>query len=205
MNERYQLVTAVSAILLAVIFPIYWVSEFWQISERGGAAVYQNISTLSAGDLVFLIIGALGTLIYLGLKRFLNQRYAYHSADLILILLAVTTAVFTLGTLFMDLITHFFGDQLFLSWHMGSYNGVTVSLFISLIVFGVLDLVLGILLITHAKQMSGAMLAFAILTLIQGIVEITVIFALSTIFIYPLAMLVLAVNLLSRPQELEVV
>ena len=205
MSEQYNVITAMAAFLLAILFPIYWVGEFWHIAESGGAAVYRNVSTLSLSDLLFLLNGVLGIFVYLGIKRFLNERYAFSKADVVFVLLVIVTAVFTVGTLAMDATLHFYGDQLFLGWHVATLNGVTVSLIVSLVVFGILDLILGVMLLSNAKEMSGGVVAFAIITIIQGVVEFTVIFSLTTIVVYPIALLVIGIVMLIKPQELEVV
>ena len=205
MNDKSTQLTAIAALLLAFLFPMYWLREFWQIAEHGGEAIYRNASTLSWSDGLFLFNGFLSVFVYLGFKRFLNDRFAFNHVDIPLILLAVVTGVFTLGTLAMDAVLHFYGDQLFLSWHLNSVNGIAITLIISLVFFGVLDLVLGIMLLIQARTLGGGILAFAIITVIQGVVELSIVFAYSTVAVYPVALIVLAITLLQRPQELEVV
>ncbi len=205
MNDTQHSATAISALVLAFLFPVYWITEFWDVAKHGGEAIYRNVSTLNPWDFLFLLTGVLSVIVYLGFRRFLNQRFGVHQVDIPLLLLAVVTGVFTIGTFSMDAFMHFFGDQLFLAWHTNTINGVTITMLISTVVFGALDILVAVILLSQASKLSSGLVAFGILTLIQGVTEFTVVFAFSVVAVYPVALIVLAIVIIQKPQELEVI
>lgn len=205
MNDNRYLAPAISAIMLAILFPIYWISQFWVVGSDGGETLYMNLTRLNPSDLVFLIIGVLNIYVYLAFKRFLNDRHAFSGADIPITLIVIVVAVYTFGSLATDTLMHFFGDNLQLPWHQATLNGNTVAMLVSTFVFGVLDILLGVFLFTQARNFSHVLKAFAVIIIIQGAFELTVVFGFLAFALFPVALTLLAILFVRQPDELDVV
>ena len=185
MNSDY-LPGGIAAILLAILFPTYWLIEIGWFVQSG-----EIRAQLGVLDLVYVTVGGLAAFVFFSLKRFLNDRFAYHGADLILTVL-VGLAI---------------GSYL-LTWTLGylEFEYAFSALFIgSLIAFGALDIMLGIWLIRAKEELSGGLKAFAVFSLVLGFCEITVVLSLGAIVIYPIYLVILAVVFLRQPEELQIV
>ncbi len=105
----------------------------------------------------------------------------------------------------MDLIMQLFGHQLHLPWHNGAVNGNVILTFSTLIVFGVLDVVLGVILLTKSAELSPLIKVFAVITIIQGIMEVTVILSPVTFIIFPVALILLSILFIKQPEALDII
>ena len=199
-NNRF-LFPAIAAMVLALLFPIYWYTQFGNMTS-GGEALIRDLSGLNPSDLVFLLIGILNVYIYLSLKKFLNERHEFNAADIPLVLLIVTVSIFVFGSLLLDSFMYFFGTRLNFPSHEGLVDGNIAALIISTIVFGGLNIALGFILFT---RFLGTLKAFAVVLMIEGFFEVTVIFSVISIVIFPLTLIILAILFLREPEVLEVV
>ena len=178
-NNRF-LFPAIAAMVLALLFPIYWYTQFGNMTS-GGEALIRDLSGLNPSDLVFLLIGILNVYIYLSLKKFLNERHEFNAADIP------------------------FGTRLNFPSHEGLVDGNIAALIISTIVFGGLNIALGFILFTRSREFLGTLKAFAVVLMIEGFFEVTVIFSVISIVIFPLTLIILAILFLREPEVLEVV
>tara|TARA_R110001606_G_scaffold398832_2_gene579123 strand:- start:402 stop:1016 length:615 start_codon:yes stop_codon:yes gene_type:complete len=202
-NNRF-LFPAIAAMVLALLFPIYWYTQFGNMTS-GGEALIRDLSGLNPSDLVFLLIGILNVYIYLSLKKFLNERHEFNAADIPLVLLIVTVSIFVFGSLLLDSFMYFFGTRLNFPSHEGLVDGNIAALIISTIVFGGLNIALGFILFTRSREFLGTLKAFAVVLMIEGFFEVTVIFSVISIVIFPLTLIILAILFLREPEVLEVV
>jgi len=74
-----------------------------------------------------------------------------------------------------------------------------------LFLFGVVDLLIGIFLLANATELPSLLKAFAVLSIIQGVLGITVILAALLIFIFPVTLIILALLFLRKPESIEIV
>lgn len=205
MTQNKFLFPAIAVIALALLFPVYWSAHFLSMSAGGSKALIQDLAGLNPSDLVFLLIGVLHVYTYFSLKKFLNERHAFSGADIPLILLIATVSVYVFGSLVSDTIMHIFGGQIYFPSESSLVNGNTAALIISTIVFGGLNIALGFILLTQSREFLGTLKTFAIVQIIQGIFELTVIFSFVTIVIFPLALIILAILFIREPEVLEVI
>lgn len=205
MNDNNYTLPAISAISLAVLYPVYWFNQYWNISNNPGAHLYGDVSGLNLSDGILLLIGIITIYVYSSIKRFLEERHAYSGANIPLTLLIICTAIFTFGSLSIDLLMHLFGNQLHLPWHNGAITGSMILTFSTLIVFGVLDIVLGVVLLTRSHEFSALLKAFAIITIVQGIMEVTIVLSPITFIVFPVALVIISVLYLKQPEALEVI
>ena len=205
MNENRHLFPALAAIALAVLFPLYWFDRFVQMNKSHGVEFYNDVVGLSFADAVFLLIGLLMVYVYFSLKKFLNDRFGFSEANIPLTLLMISAAVYVFGSLAVDAAMQFAGHRLHLPWHKVVLEANVTALMVSTIIFGVLDIVLGIMLFMKARTVSSVLTIFAILTVIQGLLELTVFLSPAVFVVYPVALIFLAIMFLRRPEVLEIV
>lgn len=81
-------------------------------------------------------------------------------------------------------------------------TGVT---FACLIAFGVIDIVIGVILLTKGNELPSTLKVLAVISIIQGILELSVILFFLVIITFPIYMIILAIYFLRKPETLEVV
>ena len=75
----------------------------------------------------------------------------------------------------------------------------------SIIIIGIVDFLIGILLLMKSNEAPTVLKVFAIMSVIQGVVGMTVFLAGILIFIFPLTLIVLAMFFLRKPESIEIV
>lgn len=205
MTDNKFIAPAVAALLLAVLFPAYWATQFFNVATTDGMALYHDLSGLNPSDIVFLVVGILTMYVYWCFKHFLNERHEFSGANIPILLIIIATGVFTFGTLAMDTFMQFFGDELQLPWHYGAIDGNAALLLVTLIIFGLLDIVIGVVLFTKAREFSSLIKIFAVVILIQGICELSIVFGIVSIVSFSVASILLSVIFLRQPDVLEVI
>jgi len=195
---------ALTAVLLAVLYPLYWILEF----TAGGNfppddfAEYMRWSPL---DWLFVVVGCLSIYLYLSLRKILTEQLNYTGIDIPLLILVAVTVVFFFGlSISQGVLLLSAGDSVAAYEDIAEVVGVTV-LVGTIIISGVAEILIGCLLLRDSNQMPAPIKIFAIITLIMGIFDLTVIFSFISLFIYPVSMLVLATYFLSKPEMIEVV
>ena len=185
MNTDY-LPGGIAAVTLAILFPIYWLIEVGWVMETGEVR-----SDLGILEVLYITIGGLAAFTFYSLKRFLNERYEYHGADtLLLVLVVVAIGSYVVTWILGYLEIEFAFTALFLG---------------SLIAFGALDIMLGIWLIRAREELSNGLKTFAVFSIVLGFCEITVFLSLGAVVIYPIYLVILAVVFLRQPEELQIV
>ena len=195
---------ALTAVLLAVLYPLYWILEF----TAGGNfppddfAEYMRWSPL---DWLFVVVGGLSIYLYLSLRKVLTEQLNYTGIDIPLLILVAVTVVFFFGlSISQAVLLLSAGDSVAAYENIAEVVGVTV-LVGTIIISGVAEILIGCLLLRDSNHMPPPIKIFAIITLIMGIFDLTVIFSFISLFIYPVSMLVLATYFLSKPEMIEVV
>lgn len=197
----------IAAIALAAIYPIFWIYEIGfgdmlQIVIRDGDVITNW--KIDLADWVFLGVGALTIYIHYSLMRILGDHHNYHGIDILLIVQICLCVIFYAGLFATDVILVLAGDQLSSS----AQNFIVVasaSLFLGFIIItGLMEILIGIMLLREPDQLPSLMRIFAISTLILGIFDLSVIFAAAAIFIFPMTLIILAMRFLQRPQMIEV-
>ena len=73
------------------------------------------------------------------------------------------------------------------------------------VAFGVVDIVIAALLLRDRDELPQLLLAFAIVNLIVGLLELTVVLAFAAVVVLPIAVLILAAHFLREPEVIEIV
>jgi hypothetical protein len=134
----------------------------------------------------------------------LNERWNFsHIDSLVLIMVAIN--ILWVSTLLFDVANALSAEstatqnrETFLA--IGSSVGVG-----AVFLFGVVDLLIGIFLLAKASGLPTLLKVFAILSVIQGVLGITVILAATLIFIFPVTLIILAMFFLHKPESIEIV
>ena len=204
MQDYDYLWPGIAAALLAFLFPAYWLSEFLSGVDGLSQSVSYNIQTLSLGDAMFVVLAMLTIYVYLSLKRILNDQLNFKKVD-VLIYLMIAVNILFLTTVFFDVWTAVASDQ---SFRAAEPTLVTLAIVIgvgSLIVVGILDILLAIILLRSGTELPLIWRVFAVLTLVQGVFELSVIFHFVVVIVFPASLLVLATAFLRKPESVELV
>ncbi|MGK0375963.1 MAG: hypothetical protein ACJA2E_002451 [Arenicella sp.] len=205
MNNSDYTLAGIAAIALAILFPLYWVIAISSGMFDSGISFYQSVIGFAWSDLLFVFVGLLTVYVYLCLKRLLNQQYGFSGVNLPLNILIVCSAIYFFALAALDLVMDVFGDGLGLSVHKFVINAnITIGVG-GLLVFGVADILMGVLLLKNSDNDSSILKTLAIVAIIQGIIEITIIFSPALIAIWPLMLVVLAILFMHKPDQLEVI
>ena len=202
MENKDYLFPGVAAILLAVIHPIYWLGVSPLVGDNN--LLWQDISSLGLYDVLFASIVLLNIYIYLNLKNILNEQLNFNHIDL-LVMVMVTINALWLSTLFLDVASVVLPDSL-VTQNKNIFLNIYLSVGIgSIIIIGIVDLLIGILLLMKLNEAPTLLKIFAIMSVIQGVVGMTVFFAGILIFIIPVTFIILAMFFLRKPESIEIV
>ena len=201
MQNKDYLLPGVAAIFVAVISPIYWIG---MSSPMGDFALGQDMLSLGFPDILFASILLLTIYIYLNLKHILNEQLNFNHIDL-LVLIMVAINILWMSTLFLDIASTVLPDNI-VTQNKDAFLKINLSVSIgAIVILGIIDLLIGILLLAKSTELPTLLKIFAIMSVIQGVLGITVVFAATLIFIFPITLIILAMFFLRKPESLEIV
>jgi hypothetical protein len=202
MQNKDYLLPGVAAILLAVATPIYWLGMSPSVGDYD--ILWQDMLSLGFYDILFASCLLLNIYIYLNLKHILNEQLNFNHIDL-LVLIMVAINTLWLGTLFLDVASTVLPDNI-VTQNKDAFLKINLSVSIgAIVILGIIDLLIGILLLAKSTELPTLLKIFAIMSVIQGVLGITVVFAATLIFIFPITMIILAMFFLRKPESIEIV
>lgn len=205
MKNNEYLLPALASIAVAILFPIYWGSQLLMSHASLRETYDANLMSLDFSDALYLLIGVLAIYVYLSLKRILSDQLNYRGLDFLLIIMIALCAIVYIGALGFDLAIYLADRRI----GVINLDAILSSSFMvnigGMIIFGIVDILIGIILLRRLNEIPSLLKIFAVITLIQGVFEITIVFSFTTIFIFPLSMLVLAAYFMKKPEIIEVV
>ena len=202
MQNRDYLLPGVAAIFVAVISPIYWLGMAASVGDSD--VLWQDMMSLGFSDILFASILLLTIYIYLNLKNILNEQLNFNHIDLLVWIYAAINILWV-STLFLDVASAVLPENI-VSQNEGTFLNIGLSIGVGAIVMlGIIDLLIGILLLAKSTELPTLLKIFAIMSVIQGVLGITVVFAATLIFIFPITMIILAMFFLRKPESLELV
>jgi hypothetical protein len=170
MTDRRYAVAGWLSIAMAVFLPLLF--------AFGLAEAFIGKHMLGVGDsrlglhhLVTAILAAAIVFILLTLRGLLNRSYSFTRADRPLMAAAVWYILFTIGSFF----TIMFADT---TWPAPSESSVYAMLIfwvVSMTSAGIIDIFLGLRLLQMKERMNEPMKVFSVITLVSGILELTVV------------------------------
>lgn len=203
MLSKDYLRPALACLLLALLFPVYWLTALDAAGPDLAAGYADNVRTLDWSDLLYAALGLLEIYVLLGLKRVLHEHYDYRGLDVVLILTMCNAALFSIGLAGVDVAVALMGA-----------DGTRVALLVEISAwlsqacmfgFGLLALAAALLLLSAPRQFPASLILFAIATLLWGALQLTVVFSFLVLGLFPLSLVLLAATMLSQPQTIEVV
>lgn len=204
MRNHEYLWPGIAALLLALCFPVYWLSIFHLSSENFMEVYKADLLKLSWSDLAFVLIGALEVYVYLSLRRSFAERLQSGSAAVLLLVMTLLVVAFH-ATVVVDLVIVFSGSVMpDAQLSMIAETTVAVALGI-LFAYAVVAFVLAVVLLLKRTAASGLLKCFAVVLLVCCVLQFSVFLSPGTIFLFPVALLLLAFYFLKEPQELELV
>ncbi|NGX17190.1 hypothetical protein [Wenzhouxiangella sp. XN24] len=202
MNRTYAL-PGYTAIALAVLFPIYWVSTLGLGEQSLLDAFIADLNRVSARDALFVLIGVMEIYIYLALRKVLLEHLHGGVPAIMLLLMAIVVGLFHATVLF-DVVLAFTPD---LAESTREALGTTSAVIAisGLFVYTVLASILSIVLLVGKIELPPLLKVFAVLLLACCLLQFTVVLGVVNIFLFPVVLLVLAVFFLRGGHEVEVV
>ncbi len=156
---------------------------------------------LGASDFLLLTFGALMIYVLIELKHMLYERYSYSGLDVIIALSIAWTVVNYGGSFALQ---SFF--SLIAPTTVVSAEVVTTVFWIVCIgVFGILDSILGIMLLIQARRFGIPLLVFAVFSLAMGLCGVTVVLSFFGLLLFPVAYISLGIAFLRPEESLEFV
>ena len=202
MQNKDYLLPGVAAIFVAVISPIYWIGMSSSVGDYD--ILWQDMMSLGFSDILFASILLLTIYIYLNLKNVLNEQLNFNHINL-LVLIMVAINILWMSTLFLDIASAVLPENI-VTQNEGTFLNIGLSMGIgAIVILGIIDLLIGILLLAKSTELPTLLKIFAIMSVIQGVLGITVVFAATLIFIFPITMIILAMFFLRKPESLELV
>jgi len=195
MQNKDYLLPGVAAILLAVATPIYWLGMSPSVGDYD--ILWQDMLSLGFYDILFASCLLLNIYIYLNLKHILNEQLNFNHIDL-LVLIMVAINTLWLGTLFLDVASTVLPDNI-VTQKKDVFLKINLSVSIGAIV------IIGILLLAKSTELPTLLKIFAIMSVIQGVIGMTVFLSVTLIFIFPITMIILAMFFLRKPESIEIV
>jgi len=153
-------------------------------------------------DLLGIIITVISIYILFMLKRFINEYYDYHEVNFLINLAIIWGVVFFIGGLALRGI-----EMIFWKYDKDITVILDLSFFaVAMITAGIIDILIGVKLLKIKERMSDLLAVFAYLTLITGILEVSIILSPAVPFlVYPASMIVLGIALLKNREQVEFV
>lgn len=202
MNSNPYKIAGIAALVLAVLFPIYWLHPVNNLAVTNFQEVLRNdLMTLDGWDALFVLIGALEVYIYLMLARMCKDQVNGELPAILLYVMAGIVVVFT-GTVLFDVAIAFGLIAEVTSSVMFFVIGASITL---LVLYSLVALIFAISLLVRFAALPNLMKVFAIGILLLSLMQLTIILAVVNVVLFPLLLIVLAIQFLRNDHSVEVV
>lgn len=203
MNREYMLPGLV-AILLAVLYPVFWLSAILTAEGSGLLEIFRSdVTRLDAMDALFVLIGLMEIYVLLSLRRALQQQLNGGLGAALALGMAIAVALMTATVLFDVTIAVAPGmgeAALDLLVRMSAGGFIITG-----IAIGLSSLILAIALLVRSADSTILLKVFAAVLLIYALLSLSVILAPVACLVYAVALLLLASWFLRGGGEVEVV
>jgi len=156
---------------------------------------------LGVADFLLLIFGAVAIFVLIELRRMLFERYSYRGLDLIVALAIAWTVVNYGGSLALQTFYSIVAPTTSVSAEVVT----TVFWIVCIGVFGIIDAILGIMLLLQGRRFGMPLLVFAAFSLAMGLCGVTVVLSFFSLLLFPAAYIALGVAFLRPEERLEFV
>lgn len=200
MSENRFVVAGWASIAAAGLMPVAFIVAGIEAAAFDLGEMNRPVG-LGVSDCLLLVFGAVAVYVLIELKRMLFERYSYCGLDVIIVLAIAWTVVNYGGS---------FALQSFFSavapTSIVSAEVATTAFWIVCIgVFGIIDAILGTLLLIQGRRFGFPLLVFAAFSLAMGLCEVTVVLSFFGLLLFPVAYIALGVAFLRPEERLEFV
>ncbi|MCW8880026.1 MAG: hypothetical protein OQJ89_03930 [Kangiellaceae bacterium] len=205
MRSNY-LKPGIAAIVLAVLFPLYWsfILIVGPAYEDLSQAIRLELMTFDWMDGLFILIGILEVYVYLSLIRSFDERLNSSLARAVLFIM-IGAVVFFHCIVFVDLYLTVFQNQLA---EKTIESVIEVSVFIALsglVIYIISGFILSVVLLARSQDLPKELKYFAVIFLLVCLLGATILFSVINLLLFPVALIVLAIYFFKDPETLEVV
>lgn len=190
----------VAAILLAVLFPVYWLYAL-SLGISGDAGIWGDYQTLNGWDALFVVIGALEIFVYIVLRRYLSHHLNAGLFSALLWVMIGLVAIFH-AFVVVDIVL---ATGLFSAFEEALIASAIAGSLMVLFLFAVVSLIFAIALLTQFASLPTLIKAFSIGLIFVAMMQLTVILGVVNIAVFPVLLLLLAIQFLRGEQSVEVV
>ncbi|GAA4360675.1 hypothetical protein [Kangiella marina] len=196
--KRDYLLPGIASIVLAILFPVYWALLIYsRLDSAHPLTIFEP--KLDGYSGLFLLIGAISVYLYIYFKKILHEQLNFKSIDVLLTLIIINSVIFFGGIFLSDVLANF---GLAEAW---TTTGVHILSISCMIIFGILDVIIGIILLANYRNIPAYLSILAAISILLGLFEVSVSFSAATIVIYPLYLVFLSIYFLRKPETIEVV
>jgi hypothetical protein len=200
MSDNRFLVAGWAAIAAAGLMPIAFIVA--GVEEAAFELGVTNRSVgLGASDFLLLIFGGVMIFVLIELRRMLHERFSYRGLDVIIVLSIAWTVVNYGGSFVLQSFFTLAAPPSSVSAEVVT----TVFWVVCIGVFGILDAILGIMLLVQGRRFGVPLLAFAAFSLVMGLCGVTVILSFFGLLLFPVTYIALGVAFLRPAERLEFV
>ncbi|RDX36964.1 hypothetical protein DZA50_02830 [Kangiella sp. HD9-110m-PIT-SAG07] len=196
--KRDYLLPGILSILLAILFPVYFVLVIYTRLDSDSASTVLD-PKFDFYSWLFLFIGAVSIYLYLYFKKILNDQLNFKSIDILLLLMVINSVIFFVGVFITDVLSYFGQAE---AWTTFGIHILSIS---CMIIFGVLDIIIGIILLANHSKTPVFLTILAAISILLGLFEVSIVYSAASIIIFPLYLIFLAIYFLRTPETIEVV
>lgn len=190
----------VAAIVLAVLFPVYWLYVLGHgISSDSG--IWGDFQTLNGWDALFVLIGALEILVYIVLRKYLSHHLNAGLFSALLWVMIGLVAIFH-AFVVVDIVL---ATGLFSAYEEALIGAAIAGSLIVLFLFSVVSLIFAIALLTQFGSLPTLIKVFSIGLIVVAMIQLTVFLAMLNILLFPILLILLAIQFLRGEQSVDVV
>ena len=200
MSENRFLAAGWAAIAAAGLMPVAFIVAGIEEAAFDLGLTHRAVG-LGVSDVLLLVFGAVMVYVLIELKRMLFERYSYRGLDVIIALAIAWTVVNYGGSFTLQSIFSIIGT----TSHASAEIVTTVFWIVCIGVFGIIDALLGIMLLLQGRRFGTPLLVFAAFSVATGLCELTVIFSFLGLVFFPVAYISLGVAFLRPEERLEFV
>jgi hypothetical protein len=197
--SRYQLAGWL-AIAQAVLFPLGFIIGI--IDRLVGMARYGEVRiAFGLADLVMIAFTIIGVYVMLSFKKLLNERYNCTELNTLIVISILWSILFQVVGLVEGALAMMIGRHAEIA--LAIMFGGTIAL--SMIFIGIVDLLIAIRILRLKDKLNDLIVVLGYVTLIAGILEVTVLLSLLSLILVPVTCVLLGVILIREKEEVEFV
>lgn len=200
MNENRYNMAGWLAIAGAIIFPLSIGIGIIQDLIGAAAFGYQGPS-FGPGDLLMIVFTGISIYVLVMFRRLLHDHYQFHELDLLITIAIIWSVIIQVASIAMGVIS-------FILWPRS--ETIVIAMHIAFMILfmltaGIIDIIFAIKLFKITDRASNLVKVLAYLTVIAGILEVTVILSPLALFLVPASFIVYGLIFLKANQEVEFV